>query len=176
MNGEVKAYRLNNPMKWDEFKAMPDDLKITYIKLLREKFNVPDSYIGKMLGVAQRTISMHLIDLKCNAGKGKNHLNWDKEGFQAWCNGERLPAADQVEETPEAERQKASLEDIAEPVPVPEIKMLPVREEKAKVIPRSGTMTLEGQLEDVLNTVSVLLGGCKSKPLCFVGSLAGRGV
>ena len=41
MNGECKAYRLNDPMGWKEFKAMPDDLKITYIKLLRKEFNVP---------------------------------------------------------------------------------------------------------------------------------------
>ena len=35
MSGECKSYRLNSPMSWDEFKAMPDDIKITYIKLLR---------------------------------------------------------------------------------------------------------------------------------------------
>lgn len=36
MSGEVKSYRLNEPMSWREFKAMPDDIKVTYIKLLRE--------------------------------------------------------------------------------------------------------------------------------------------
>ena len=33
MNGECKSFRLNDPMVWKEFKSMPDDLKITYIKL-----------------------------------------------------------------------------------------------------------------------------------------------
>lgn len=37
MNGEVVSYKLNEPMTWAEFKALPDDIKKTYIKLLREK-------------------------------------------------------------------------------------------------------------------------------------------
>ena len=178
MSGEVKSYRLNSPMKWDEFKSMPDDLKITYIKLLRNKYNVPFVYIGNMLGCSQITISREVVRLGLSEGKAPKGRSkkWDRDGWVAWINGVQLPAHSDpvtVAEEP-AEQVAASLEDIAEPVPVPEIKMLPVREEKVKAIPHSGTMTLEGRLEDVLNTVSVLLGGGKSKPLYFVGCLAGR--
>ena len=181
MNGDVKSYRLNDPMKWDEFNALPDDLKITYIKALRRKFNVPDNHIGHMFGVSQRKISLHLLDLGCAAGKGAKgrSTKWDKEGFLAWCNGDPAPACpdEPVEASPEpVEMAVDNVEDISEPVPapVPEIKPLPAQEEKAKVIPHSGTMTLEGRLEDVLNTVSVLLGGGKCKPLYFLGSTPGR--
>ena len=38
MNGDVKTYNLNKPMSWTEFKALPEDLKITYIKKLRNEF------------------------------------------------------------------------------------------------------------------------------------------
>ena len=57
MNGEVKAYKLNDPMTWGEFKAMPDDLKIGYVKSLRERFSVSDAEIGRMMGVSRSSIS-----------------------------------------------------------------------------------------------------------------------
>ena len=41
MSGEVKSYRLNKPMTWQEFKAMPHDVQYGYIKLLKSKYSVP---------------------------------------------------------------------------------------------------------------------------------------
>lgn len=165
MNGKVERYRLNDPMTWDEFKAMPDDLQRSYIKLLRERFGVPDAKIGEMLGAEKNKISRYFRVLGLQqSGHRSGKKKWDSEGWLAFVNGVPVPAADPVEQTHEEERQLASLEEICEPVPVPvpEIKTLPVREETAaKVIPRSGTMHLEGRIEDVLNTVSVLLGGAK---------------
>ncbi len=167
MSGEVKSYKLNEPMKWAEFKYMPDDLKISYVKQIRERFNVSDSRIAHMLGISQNSFSGHIRRLGLGLGRGTGNQKSDMEGFLAWCNGNTIPAADQVQEPPEAERQKASLEDIAlyEPVSVPEFKVLPVRQEPTRVIPDSGTLNLEGRLEDVLNTVTVLLGGAKVR-LC----------
>ena len=106
MNSECKSYRLNEPMKWQEFKAMPDDIKVTYIKLLQQKFNVPFNHIGKMFGCAQRTISCEIIRLGLSTGKGceGRSSKWDKEGFLAWCHGVSLPA----EEIPVAEPAEES--------------------------------------------------------------------
>ena len=177
MNGEVKSYRLNDPMKWAEFKTMPDDVKIMYIKALKQKWNVPSIYIARMLGVSDSCIFNEITRLGIASGKSTKGLrrNWDKEGFLAWCNGAPIPAADPTEETTETveqsvdeaqetERQIASLEEICDPVPVPvpEIKVLPVDKEKNKAIPDSGSMTFEGSVESILNTLSVLLGGANA--------------
>lgn len=154
MNGEVKAYRLNEPMTWYEFKAMPDDIKVTYIKLLREKFGVPDCKVADMMGVNKATMSGEIK--RIGLGHGEKHggyRTWDQEGFMKWRTGAT------------EEKQMASLEEICEPVPCDdtpckpvEVKVLPVREE-ARAIPNTGTITFEGKTEDVLNTLSVLLGG-----------------
>ncbi len=160
MNSEVKSYRLNEPMKWAEFREMPDDIKVTYIKALRQKYGVSDSGIAKMLGIGQWTVSKEVQRLGISVGRhNKKPVKFDSEGWVAWCNGAPVPTADPVDETPETDRQKASLEDIFDAVPVPEIKVLPVREEKRSATPCSGSMIFEGRIEDVLNTVSVLLGG-----------------
>lgn len=60
MSGEVKSYRLNEPMNWKEFKAMPDDIKVSYISLLRQKYNAPDSHICKMMGTNTCSFSQEM--------------------------------------------------------------------------------------------------------------------
>lgn len=161
MNGECKAYRLNEPMSWKEFKAMPDDIKIVYIKAIREKFNAPLTHIGAMLGCSQQTLSREAARLGLSPGKGGKGCpaKWDRSGFAAWCNGEK-PDVVPEEEAPGA--GTASLEDIVDPVPapLPEIKTLPLCPVQAETaVPKSGSLTFAGSAESALNTVSVLLGG-----------------
>ena len=57
MSGEVKSYNLKNPMKWAEYKAMPDDLKKTYLNRLRDMYNATNGGISKMLGCCPQTVA-----------------------------------------------------------------------------------------------------------------------
>ncbi len=151
MNGEVKSYRLNEPMSWKEFKDLPDDIKVVYIKALRQKFNVPGKYIAVMMGVNACYYSKEINRLGISEGKNCRGrcTPWDKEGWLAWRNGAPVPAcsAESVEESfvEDAENVLPSLEDICEPVPVPEVKVLPVREEKTKATPYSIGLNYEDE-------------------------------
>lgn len=100
MNGECKSYRLNDPLTWKEFKSMPDDLKITYIKLLRKKFNVPGKSIAEMLGTSWCTYSKEINRLGISEGKHSRGrcTKWDKEGFLAWWHGVDKPSEPTQEE------------------------------------------------------------------------------
>ena len=69
MNGDVKSYNLNKPMTWKEFRSMPQDLQIMYIKKLRNEFGVPDSVLGKAMGVCRSSFSKAMKDLKLSLGK-----------------------------------------------------------------------------------------------------------
>ena len=51
-NGEMSTFNLGKPMRWAEFKTMPDDLKVEYITGLREKYNASDVKVAKMMGVS----------------------------------------------------------------------------------------------------------------------------
>lgn len=152
MNSEVKSYRLNEPMSWKEFKAMPDDIKVAYVKLLREKFGVPDTYLAKMFGVSQTITARVITELGINPGKTRSgRTHWDKEGWLAWCNGAPVAKEAQEEVIEEAVEQ-----DVPEAT---EEENAPVCEEQRKLIPSSGSMVFEGKVEDALNSISALLGG-----------------
>lgn len=110
MNGECKSFRLNEPMGWKEFKSMPDDIKVTYLKLLRQKFNVPFNHIGKAMGCSQKTISLEIGRLGLSEGKSPKGRSkkWDKDGFYAWWHGVDLPAP-VPEEDPAEESTKEEI-------------------------------------------------------------------
>lgn len=84
MNGEVKSYRMNEAMTWDEFVKMPIDLQRKYISHLREKFNAPDAYIAEMFGKTNGFFIDHLFRLKISTYTPKEGETWDREGFMAW--------------------------------------------------------------------------------------------
>jgi hypothetical protein len=154
MNGEVKSYRLNEPMSWSEFKAMPDDIKVTYVKLLREKFHCFDSAIAEMMGINKVTFSQEIKRLGISYGtKHGGNRKWeDKDAFWAWVSGARIPVEEAKDETP-AEETVAEEET---PIEVNESEAEPVIKKKA--IPCTGNMVYEGKVEEVMNSVAALLG------------------
>lgn len=94
MSGECKSYRLNEPMAWKEFKTMPDDIKVTYINLLRGKYGVPDGKIADMMGIHMVNFSKEMSQIRSRIGDSfkKRTGEFDKDGFYAWVNGvDKLP-------------------------------------------------------------------------------------
>lgn len=163
MNGELKSYRLNEPMPWKEFKKMPDDVKTVYIKTLRQKYGVSDSKISKMLGATQPTVSAEIRRL--GLGRGRNSIMdrpFDKEGWLAWLNGVPSPAPEAAEEAEEVQ------------VVLDEVKCEPIQEHAEKTIPQCGSMTFDGNAEAALNTVGVLLGGANVR-ICITWELCDNG-
>ena len=134
MSGKVESYRMNDPMKWEEFKAMPKDLQKDYIVLIRERFGVSDTTIAKMFGIPQATMSRHIIKLELGKGKHCESRVKDKEGFIKWMNGVR-------EEKPEVK----PIERPAEVKPI-------------QVVLTNGNLSYTGAADDILATVAALLG------------------
>ena len=112
MNGDVKSYNLNRPMTWKEFRSMPQDLQIMYIKKLRNEFGVPDIVLSKSMGVCKSSFSKAMKDLKLSLGKsagatGKQWLNSEKSSkFSEYWN--------KFENKKEDALEKAIVEDEAE--------------------------------------------------------------
>lgn len=154
MNGEVKSYRLNEPMKWHEFKTMPDDIKVSYIKLLRAKYDVPDSYLADMFGVTRSSMSLETRRLgivSTHSPRGK----WDKEGWLAWVNGVSIKA--DTDDAVPAEKVAEAVTEVEEAEPVTDATEQTGATEKAT--PCSGYLSFVGSADDAMKTVAALLGG-----------------
>lgn len=115
MNGEVKSYNLNRPMTWEEFRRMPQDLQIMYIKKLRNEFGVPDSVLGKAMGVCRSSFSKAMRDLNLSLGKsagatGRQWFGSEKSSkfYEYWnkFNKEKTVEEDSVEDATEIESTK----------------------------------------------------------------------
>ena len=189
MSGECKSYRMNSPMKWHEFKAMPKDLQIAYIKAIKEKYNPPIVAIAKMMEIDRANLSRTLTSLGFEKGE-RGQRPWDKMGFAEWCFGvpkkeECQSVQEEVKEEISAEEaeqvldilgEKQEQETVEEEIPVEKeghwaeipsptlkVKLIDAAKEPAPAfaIPASGNMTYEGDALDILRSISRLLGGAK---------------
>lgn len=102
MSGECKSYRLNAPMKFEEFVQMPDDLKKMYLTILIKKYNVSGQNIAAMMGCADQSILNYAKKLGIVFPRRNRYTVWDKEGWYAWISGTPKPA----EEVTEAEAEE----------------------------------------------------------------------
>lgn len=151
MSGEVKSYKLNAPMTWEEFKAMPSDIAIAYIKALRDKYGVSDCKIFEMMGINQATGQRYIVKLGIGLGKGGNrYQTWDKDGWYAWVNG--VP---QTKEEPE--ETVLTIPDKEPDFPKPVLEEV-TYEPPRMYAPHIGSLTFEGKATDALATVGLLLG------------------
>lgn len=149
LNGETKTYRMNDPMGWKEFKQMPDDLKIAYIKAIREKFNAPDVEVAKMFGINRITNGNEMRRLGLGRGRaaGGNHNDFDRKGFNKWAYGEatQQPKEPKIEVLPV---QLDPLEEIC--TPAEEV-------QPAMAVPNYGTMAFTGKPAEIFATVEQML-------------------
>lgn len=157
MNGEVKSYRLNDPMTWAEFKAMPDEIKISYISALRNKFGVPDSRIAKMMGTNVCSMSQMLTKLGISVKSRSGMKEWDIDGWTAFVHDIPELKTDTVmtniNDPDDIENQNVATDDVQEQeVTVPE-EMVIVK----PVVPIGGSMTFEGKAADALLMVERML-------------------
>lgn len=145
MNGEVKTYRLNDPMAWYEFNAMPDDVKISYIKALREKFHVSDSKIAKMMNVNQCRFSVEVRRLNIGLGRNNPLRGFKQKEWESWLVTHGGALESEPEEKIELNHEKVNREEAVESI--------------QRLIPSYGKVSFTGSAEEVFRSVSQIIGG-----------------
>lgn len=101
MNGEVKRYSMAHPMKWAQFKQMPDDIKREYIASITDKFNPTQAAVAEMLGVTQRTLSSLYTVLGIPSPRGCRSASGRNDAFWAWANAATTAEPADAAEKPE---------------------------------------------------------------------------
>lgn len=91
LNGPVSTYKLDEPMQWGSFKAMPEDLQRKYITSLQENYQANDAMMGAMFGVVGGSVlnarkRLGIPSLDCAQMKGKDAEIRDAK-WEAFCNG-----------------------------------------------------------------------------------------
>ena len=91
LNGPMSTYKLDEPMNWESFKAMPEDLQKKYILNLQETYQANDKMIAKLFGKSDVTVGEHRKRLGLNP-IGKSRMTRDEVAVRdakwaAFCNG-----------------------------------------------------------------------------------------
>ena len=155
MNGECKTYQINRPMTYREFKEMPNDLQITYVKRLREVYGVADAEIARMLGVAKNTLCDRFKKLGLGRGKSCERLRFNKKDWEEWLGGRAVtPTVEEPETLAAVCEEKETIEE----VPETESTTHCAEDHVPETIPFSGSMSFEGKATDVLRVIARLLG------------------
>ena len=102
-NGPVSTYKLDEPMRWDDFKSMPVDLQKKYLTNLVETYGATNEMLGDMFYVHPT----HVGAVKKALGvvsHNPRHLSKEKKTIRdqmwaAFCNGV-VGGGDAVKETP----------------------------------------------------------------------------
>ena len=111
-NGPVSTYKLDAPMRWDDFKAMPVDLQKKYLTNLVETYGATNEMLGDMFYVHPT----HVGAVKKALGVISNnprHLSKEKKTIRdqmwaAFCNGV-VGGGDAVKETPREPKKVEAL-------------------------------------------------------------------
>ena len=91
LNGPVSTYKLDEPMNWESFKAMPEDLQKKYILNLQETYQANNDMLGKMFGVTGVSVCKMRHALGIGA-MGQSKMTRDEVAIRdakwdAFCNG-----------------------------------------------------------------------------------------
>lgn len=163
MNGECKVYNLNKPMSYSNFCAMPVDLQIKYLEMLRDKFGANQTEISKMMGVAPSTLASHRYKFLNNKPvfPSSNRPKLDKEAWNKFINGEEAENAVEPEPVEEVVGDACSVDDSADTTFPPYNKIV----SKADIV--NGSMNLKGKAEDIFRKMTDILG-CENEYEIYV--------
>lgn len=153
MNGEVKTYALNRPMRWKEFKLLPDDVRREYIENLQKRFGVMQKDLAVMFGVSVNSVGLETKKLGIKFPHRGGWANTNNGGFRAFCAEE--PKADHVEAPTEPVPAAPEAEEPPEEVTA---STTPPLQNKGGA-PKSGSLCFENTTTtEALNLVYSVLG------------------
>ena len=144
--GKLMSYNLKKPMKWNEFKSMPEDLRKEYLQMLFNIFGVSVNRLAKMFECHGNSIH-YFIKNHCpgiTALKNGEYMTdeqvsiWDKFVETGDMPEEKKTEEDPVvvEETePETAESEAPVEEAKEEVQMPDEETIsePVKPKRARV-------------------------------------------
>lgn len=103
MNGKVNTYKMNDPISYGEFKAMPSELQEKYLNGLVSRFCVGMKTIGEELfHKSANTLNEYCRTHGLKVARGKKLSEKEREVWEAWISGEEIKNPVFIDEIEEA--------------------------------------------------------------------------
>lgn len=89
LNGPVVTLKLDEPMSWKDFKALPEDKRRLYAEHIKELYNPSWKQWGQMFHTHPNTVRQHFIRYTITdaRGWGASTTRADRARWDAFCNG-----------------------------------------------------------------------------------------
>ena len=153
MNSDVTTYKIGEPRTWIEFLQMPDSMKLEYLNYIYSKYNASLGMLSRMFDVKVPTISMAFKRMGLPVS-GCNRKRTAEE-LAAW---ERFlgPKMSVLDKKPSGNPDPVG--EPREPGVVEAPKVIEVHK-VSPVDPKTGAVTFEGSVEDVLIAIRRVFAG-----------------
>ena len=89
LNGPVVTLKLDEPMNWKDFKALPEDKRRLYAEHIKELYNPSWKQWGQLFHTHPNTVRQHFIryTIADARGWGASTTRADRARWDAFCNG-----------------------------------------------------------------------------------------
>lgn len=89
LNGPVVTLKLDEPMTWKDFKALPEDKRRLYAEHIKELYNPSWKQWGQLFHTHPNTVRQHFIRyaIADARGRGASTTRADLARWDAFCNG-----------------------------------------------------------------------------------------
>lgn len=168
MSGEVKNYKLSEPMGFKEFRKMPVDLQNEYIRKLCSRFNLTTSAVMELFGVSHKTAFVILSSAGVHNAKGHRMSKEDASAFEFWLS-DKSEAKEPAEEaaTEEATETEEPAESTVVPAETAKADLFDTLEEEAnrKTI-EHGSMFYRGDTQKILRDIGSLFSILPDEKMC----------
>ena len=101
-NGEVKSYNITRPMPWQEFKALPEDLKREFFRNM-QSFGGTAKWLADEMGTSDMTIRTAAKAAGTPFARGNGTFTLWNRKVAEWANAEQQTAEETPAEEPTAQ-------------------------------------------------------------------------
>lgn len=93
--GKMIAYRMNEPMTWDDFKALANSSQREYIEYLRDTYGATAVSLGEMFGVSPLTVRRVASRIGVEFRKGQHMSKQKQTAWDRFISGEDTVMVDE---------------------------------------------------------------------------------
>jgi len=87
--GEIMTYQIGKPMKWDEFKQMPQNIQREYLQNLIHQYSTTAVDLARMFGITPQTVIRFCSnpEMGIEFSRGKRMSREERDNFEKFVSG-----------------------------------------------------------------------------------------